>query len=193
MSNTHISAAILAGGEAKRLGGIIKSKILVKGEYLITGMIDILEKIFDDIIIITNTPEEFKKYKNCRTAGDLFLKRGPLGGIHAALHNSVTDAVFVFAGDMPFISREIVLDQIKKYKENCTDALVPLIGNDPEPLHAIYHVTILGVLTEYLREGSNNAVRDFLGRVNVSYMPIPDNDANRLSFTNINTPGDLIF
>lgn len=192
MPNNHISAAILAGGEAKRLGGITKSKIMVQGEYIIARMINVLERIFEDVIIITNTPDEFREFKNCRTAGDLFLKTGPLGGIHAALHNSVKNAVFVFAGDMPFISGPIIEDQIKRYEAIQSDALVPVRGNNPEPLHAIYNVTILGTLTEYLREGTDYSVRDFLGKLNVSYMQMQNNDETRLAFTNVNTPEDFL-
>lgn len=191
MTCNRISAAILAGGEAKRLGGVTKSRMMVQGEYIISRMIRVLEDIFEEIIIITNSAEEFREFKNCRTAGDIFLKRGPLGGIHAALHNSIKNDVFVFAGDMPFLSRRIIGDQIEQYFESRSEALVPVIGNNIEPLHALYNITMLGTLTSYLRDATDYSVRDFLEKLNVNYMQIKDDEESRLAFTNINTPGDL--
>ena len=191
MTLKSISGVILAGGSATRLGGIIKSKIMVAGETILSRMIRVMEEVFDEIIIVTNTPREFENFRHYKIVSDIFLKKGPLGGIHAAIENSSKDAVFVFAGDMPYINRKIIEDQIKKYNEEGSDALVPMIDNYIEPLHAIYSVTVQTQLTEYLKD-SDFAVRHFLKNLNTSYMQMVNNEETRLAFRNINTPGDLL-
>jgi molybdopterin-guanine dinucleotide biosynthesis protein A len=78
----NISGVILAGGASKRFNDIIKTKIVIDGKTIISRIIETIDDIFDEIIIVTNTPDEFKEYANCRIIGDQFLNKGPLGGIH---------------------------------------------------------------------------------------------------------------
>jgi len=98
----NITGIILAGGANTRFEGITKSNVVIGGRTIIARMIDTLKEIFDDIIIVTNKRGEFSDYNNFKITGDQFLKKGPLGGIHAALKASAGEAVFIFAGDMPF-------------------------------------------------------------------------------------------
>ncbi len=186
-----ISAVILAGGDSKRFGGIIKAKILINSEPILKRMTTLLEDIFDEIIIVTNTPAEFNDYNNFKIVRDIFIKKGPLGGIHAALEASSKGAVFVFAGDMPFISRDIIIDQVSHLNTAKYEAIVPQIGTYIEPLHAIYMNSVKESLKAFLSEQNNFAVRDFLRKLNVNYFQVEDNAENRISFTNINSTADL--
>lgn len=187
----EISGVILAGGAGKRFGGKTKSMISIDGRTIMSRMIVVMEEIFDEIIIVTNTPEEYKEFKKQKIAGDQILRAGPLGGIHAAMETSSKDAVFVFAGDMPFISKEIITDQIIQYTNGEFEAMVPIINAFIEPLHAIYNNSSFGLLDDLLRSTDNYAVRDFLNNIKTHYMPLEDSDETRLAFTNINTPHDL--
>ncbi len=188
----EISGVILAGGTGKRFGGITKSKILINGKPIINRMTDVMQKIFDEIIIVTNTPDDFEEFTEHKIVRDKFIKTGPLGGIHAAMEASSKDAVFVFAGDMPFISREVIADQIKTYSYGDCDALVPKISSYIEPLHAIYNNSVYESLIKYLMGNGDFAVRDFLKYLNVNYVKMEDTEEIRFAFTNINTPRDLL-
>ena len=95
----NVSAAILAGGANKRFNGKTKANIQISGVRIIARTVKILHDIFDDIIIVTNTPEEFKGYSHFNLVPDEIKNVGPLGGIHAALKAAKNDAVFVFASD----------------------------------------------------------------------------------------------
>jgi molybdopterin-guanine dinucleotide biosynthesis protein A len=87
-----ISGVILAGGNSKRFNGIVKAKIIIEGKTIISRIIETIENIFDEIIVVTNTPKEFQEYTGCKIIGDQFLNKGPLGGIHAALKKSKKEA-----------------------------------------------------------------------------------------------------
>ena len=190
MANS-ISGVILAGGTNKRFGGITKSNIIVGGKTIISRMISTISDLFDEIIIVTNKPEEFREFIQYIIVEDQYLKAGPLGGIHAALKTSSEDAIFVFAGDMPFLDKEIITNQINEFNKTEHDVLIPEVNQFIEPLHAIYRKSVLNDLERFLSEGKSRAVRDFLSEVNVGYFQVPKTRKTEIAFANINSPSDL--
>jgi len=188
----NISGVILAGGAGKRFNGVIKSKIIIDGKNIISRIIEVYEQIFDEIIIVTNTPDEFFEFKKYLITSDLITGSGPLGGIHAAMSIAANDAIFVAGGDMPFLNKHLINKQVEYFNEIQCDILIPRIGDLIEPLHGIYRRSVTGALEDYLNEGSNFAVRDFLKRTDVKYLLLDDSEKNRTSFLNINSPDDVI-
>jgi molybdopterin-guanine dinucleotide biosynthesis protein A len=186
-----ISGVILAGGVNSRFGGQTKSNMIVGGVSIISRMVNTLQEVFDEIIIVTNTPEEFSDYRKYRIVQDEFKKVGPLGGIHAAMSASSNPAIFVFAGDMPFITKELIINQIECYRKLHCDVLIPRVESYDEPLHAIYSLTTFIKLDNYLLTMKNYRIKDFLDKVDVEYFKLNETPAYRRVFTNINTPSDL--
>lgn len=119
------------------------------------------------------------------------MKTGPLGGIHAALKASSEDSIFVFAGDMPFLNKEIISDQINEFNKRENDVFIPEVDQFIESLHAIYRKSVLNHLERFLLEGKSRAVRDFLSEVNVGYLQLTKNEKTEIAFANINSPSDL--
>ena len=188
----RISGVILAGGSSIRFGGITKANFVIGGETIISRIISTINGLFDEIIIVTNRPEEFSEYNQYKIVEDQYLKAGPLGGIHAALKASSEDAIFVFAGDMPFLDKEIISDQINEFNKRQYDVLIPEVDQFIEPLHAIYRKSVLNDLEWFLSEGKSRAVRDFLSsEVNVGYLQMPKTEKTEIAFANINSPSDL--
>lgn len=187
----NISGAILSGGSNKRFNGIIKAKIEIDGKSIISRIIETIGDIFDELIIVTNTPNEFLEYKNYKIVGDKFLNKGPLGGIHAALKESEAEAVFVIAGDMPLINKEIIASQIVFYNSNKCDVLIPQIDNYIEPLHGIYKKTLFRFLEDYFEENNDYAVQDFIRKTDVRYFQVERSEKSGSAFTNINSPSDI--
>jgi molybdopterin-guanine dinucleotide biosynthesis protein A len=186
-----ISGVILAGGANSRFGGMTKSTMSLGGVSIISRMIDTLKEVFEEIIIVTNTPDEFSDFKKYKIVQDEYKKVGPLGGIHAAMNASSNPSVFVFAGDMPFISKELIISQITYFKKLHCDVLIPRMESYDEPLHAIYNLTTFIKLDYYLLTMQNYKIKDFLGEVDVEYLNIEGTPDYKREFTNINTPSDL--
>lgn len=186
-----ISGAILAGGTNNRFRGITKANVVIEGVTIISRIISVIEKFFPELIIVTNRPDEFQEFSQFKITKDQYLNAGPLAGIHAAMKASAEEAVFIFAGDMPFPDKRIIADQIKEFNNRNCDVLIPKIGHYIEPLHAIYRKSLLNDLERFISERRNRAVRDFLGEVNVEYLQLSYNEQNRRAFTNINSPSDL--
>jgi len=186
-----ISGAILAGGTNNRFRGITKANVVIEGVTIISRIISVIEKFFPELIIVTNRPDEFQEFSQFKITKDQYLNAGPLAGIHAAMKASAEEAVFIFAGDMPFPDKRIIADQIKEFNNRNCDVLIPKIGHYIESLHAIYRKSLLNDLERFISERRNRAVRDFLGEVNVEYLQLSYNEQNRRAFTNINSPSDL--
>lgn len=186
-----VSCVILAGGANKRFNGLIKANIVFDGVTIISGILEKVSGFFDEIIVVTNSPEEFIRYKGITIKGDIFMNAGPLGGIHAALKLSSCRAVFVVAGDMPLLNTGIIERQIDQWeRENC-EVLVPRVGKNIEPLHAVYSKSLLASLEKYLEGDNTHAVREFFGQTDVCYFDLEDNEEVRIAFANINYPSDL--
>ncbi|MBA4323147.1 MAG: hypothetical protein C0408_10060 [Odoribacter sp.] len=187
----YISGVILAGGANRRFGGRTKSRMIVGGTSIISRTVETLNEVFNEIIIVTNKPEEFHDFRDYKLVSDKYKKVGPLGGIHAAMTVSSNKSIFVFAGDMPFISKGLILRQIEYYEKNSCDVLIPRMGSYDEPLHAIYNLSAFAKLDYYLLTKKDYAIKDFLCQVEVDHLHLDDTPDYRRIFTNINTPSDL--
>jgi len=186
-----ISAVILAGGANKRFNGKTKANIQISGVRIITRIVKVLHEHFDDIIIVTNTPDEFKGFQQFTLVPDEIKNVGPLGGLHAALKVAKNDAVFIFASDMPCISGNIIKKHIEFYNRRKCDAAIPRIKDFKEPLHAIYHKNVYDKLNQFLSSANKYSIENFIADLNVRYHNLDDTEENRKAFININTPQDL--
>ena len=187
MKINDISAVILAGGKNSRIQQE-KSLIKIKGNHIIDKQVKLLENIFENIIIVTNKEEIKRKFSNLKIVEDEFKNCGPLGGIHTSLKNSDTEAIFVFACDMPCLNPSIILQQIAIYRSTTCDILVPRHDEGIEPLHAIYSKTNLPYLEKCLN-ADRYSVRSFYSKVNAKYFELEKIYIN--CFYNINTYADL--
>lgn len=134
-----ITAIILAGGKSKRMG---KEKALLHiGEKtLIEIMLDKLKTLFSDIIISTNSPENFSFLK-IRMIEDYYKNVGPLGGIHAGLTESETEKNFIISCDLPLMSTEMI-EYLCNFNSN-KKIIVCKSGDYIEPTVGIYSREIL--------------------------------------------------
>ncbi len=92
---------------------------------------------------------------------------------------------------MPFLSKEIIEEQIRQFRLNESEILIPRIGELIEPLHSIYRVSVLPRMERFLAEGKNRAVREFFSEMHVDYFILQDSEENRRAFTNINSQWDI--
>ena len=186
-----MSGVVLAGGTGSRFDGRMKPKIVIEGKTIISRIMSAIEDIFDEIIIVSNNPEEFEELAFCRVVSDEIRNAGPLGGIHAAMKASKGQSIFVFAGDMPFLDRDVIYRMIDVYGYSHADVLMPEVGKLIEPLHSIYSLSVTEHLEAYLKSGRSRAVRDYTELLNVEYIQFEGSDTIKKTFTNINSPSDM--
>lgn len=125
---------ILAGGKSSRMG-TNKALLEIDGKTVIERIVEKLRPIVDNLIIVTNSFEEFA-FLELPMVEDEWKGIGPLAGIHAGLTASKTERNLIVACDMPFISPELgtlLLEQLVEY-----EAVVPQITEQLHPLFAAY-------------------------------------------------------
>lgn len=188
---TNFTGVILAGGENSRYGGKPKTSIIIDGTTILERTTGILNHLFESVVIVTNHPEKYSDYRECRLTSDIFRGAGPLGGLHAALTAVDTDALLMVAGDMPYISAAVIDQLIGSWNELACEALIPLHNGHMEPLCALYSLSLRERLEEFLTLGSSFAIRDFLKLVETEYVEIDITGYERNPFANINSPDDL--
>jgi molybdopterin-guanine dinucleotide biosynthesis protein A len=173
------------------MGGINKALISVGGTTIIDRTVKILRPLFSEIIV-AGWPAGSNPPGGTRSVDDNYPGKGPLAGIEAAMKNSAMPLIFVFGGDMPYLSADLITLQIDKYADKPADVFVPRIGDLIEPLHSIIKCSAHSSLEAYLRSARKPAVRDWFRLVSASYLDLPGTDEYLRIFANINAPGDLI-
>lgn len=187
-----VGCSVLAGGKNSRMGGINKAFLPINESTVLDLMINQLNTIFDEIIIVTNSPKEFDPLKkDCIIISDLVKNIGPLGGIYSALEATTKKSVFFFPCDMPYINGELIKKQIAVFNDIGCEAIVPVIGTGMEPLHSIFQTAVKERLYSFIKYGQDYYIRSFLDTIRVHYFDLELTDYHKKVFTNINSPEDL--
>ncbi len=181
------TAVILAGGKARRFGGKQKPLVHLKGLTLLEHQLQALEKLFDDILLITNHPDSYRSFGGFKTHHDIMVDKGPLGGIHSAMHHAGSSHVFTVAGDMPFLQKTAISKLMQLSQQHPRHAVIPYAKQGPEPLFAVYPVAVKEQLEYWLRTKNDLSVKSFLNQIPVHYW---QTDVST-PFININTPEEL--
>jgi molybdopterin-guanine dinucleotide biosynthesis protein A len=150
-----------------------------------------MEPLFQDLLIITNTPHEYT-YLQVPMAEDLIKGLGPLGGIFTGLETIADEAGFFVASDMPFLNSALIRHMVEVSED--FDAVVPKIDWKLEALHAIYTKTCLPAIRDLIDAGKYQIIR-FFPRIRIRYLDekeIRGFDSELRSFFNVNRPEELL-
>jgi len=180
---------ILAGGKNLRMGQN-KAFLEVQGERIIDRIKRILVELFDEVLLVTNSPPDYLDL-NLRTVTDLYREKGSLGGIFTGLFHASFSHAFVAACDMPFL-RPALISHLVRLSPGY-DIVIPRTEDGLQPLHAVYSRKCLPFMEDLLRKG-NLKILDFFHQVKkreVLPEEITPFDSQLISFLNLNTPEDL--
>jgi molybdopterin-guanine dinucleotide biosynthesis protein A len=181
---------VLAGGESRRMG---RDKLLLEvcGVPLLRRVRDALAARCAEIIVVGEDPvrlEGVRRIPDERPGG-----LGPLAGMEAGLTAARNRLVFVAAGDMPFLSADLIGYLLERLQGRGVSAVVPRHRGGMHPLCAAYDREILPHVRAAL-DGGVRSVREFLRDVgSVEYVGeelrrFGDPD---LFLMNVNSPEDL--
>jgi molybdopterin-guanine dinucleotide biosynthesis protein A len=182
------SCIILAGGKDTRMGQE-KAFLKIGKKTIIEEQKKALSKIFEEIIIVTNTLKSFKNV-NAKVIKDVIPDVGPLGGLYSGLTVSSNIHSFLIACDMPFIDLQLIDYMIKQIGEN--DIVIPLSSKGIETLFAVYSLNCLETIRQQI-EFRNLKLLDILNFFKVRYISqeeVEKFDPKEFSFFNVNSPKD---
>lgn len=191
-----VSAAILAGGHARRLGGVDKGALVVGGRTILDRLLAALHEVSDDVMIVGRVrPAGLASGAPVRAVVDRQPGLGPLGGLDAALAAATHDLVVVTACDMPFVSARllrVLLEQAAGVDRRAPIAIVPQSDRGYHPLCAVYARACAPVVQQQLARGQLRMM-DLLGALEVRTVARPALEAAGDPGTllaNVNTPGE---
>ncbi len=183
-----MTAIVLAGGKSSRMR---RDKALLElgGETMIGRIIKLLSPLFKEVIIVTNSPRKYSRFK-ARVVKDVSPGKGPLMGLYSGLKASKHTCNFLIACDTPLLNTEL----IEYMKENAKsyDAVVPVCDGRAQPLFAIYSRKCLGAAKRGLDSGALK-MQIFLEHLKVRYLAEEQTkrfDPNGTCFLNVNTQED---
>lgn len=197
------TAAILAGGRARRLKGLNKAGLVLNpaavrpgapgGDTVLDRQLKLLGRVVDRTVIIATDAEAFLA-SGVPVIPDLMPGGGALGALYTAVHAAETDRVLVVACDMPFVTEPLLAYLVEAGRS--ADIVIPRTARGYEPLCATYSRRSEGELLRLINEQ-----RFKLSEVaSIPGLTIRELGPNELEpfgpeevlFFNINTPDDYV-
>ena len=185
------TGVILSGGLNTRFDGVNKALVSVGGRLIIDRLLEVFSDIFDDIILVTNHPEQFLKW-DVTIVTDVIDQRSSLTGIHTGLFYSSSPYAFFSACDTPFLKKELVGILLANVEPKI-DIVMPETAAGFEPLCAVYSKRCLKPAEDHLKANKLKiqwALRSSRIKI-IGENQIRQVDPELRSFFNINTPEDL--
>jgi molybdopterin-guanine dinucleotide biosynthesis protein A len=183
------SAAILAGGQARRFGGRDKSALPLGAASILDRQLTALRAITPHILIVGGDPSRGQA-AGVPVVEDRLAGTGALGGLYTALVEAPTEQVLVIACDMPFVTAPF-LGYLARLGTDA-DAVVPRDHRGPHPLCASYARKVSGHLHARIQRGDLRVV-DAVATLDVRYLD-PDEllpfDPDGTLLLNLNTPDE---
>lgn len=187
-----VASIVLAGGLSSRLGRE-KCAEVIAGKSLIERVIGRLSSLSSEVLIVISQNQSRSPifYPKAKTVVDIYPGKSSLGGIYTGLTQSTCFHNLAVACDMPFLNPELL-----RYMTNLSsdfDVVIPRIGDQMEPLHAVYSKNCIDHMERLLDQGDLK-ITNFFDAVRVRYVEEDELDMfdpGRLSFFNINSRADL--
>ena len=182
-----VTAYILAGGRSSRMGRD-KAVLEIDGQTLLDRAIE-LGRAAGDVVVVGD-PTKYQA--SVPVVADIYPDHGPLGGIHAALKQTMTECNLVLAVDMPFVAPEFLRRLLSESLRNTATVTIPRTSRGFEPLCAVYRREFAIVAERALEEGRNK-IDSLLAQLETRIIEGTELIRQGFSeemFRNLNTPED---
>lgn len=183
-----ISAIILSGGRATRMGGADKGLVPLQQKPLINHVINRLRPQVDEIIINANreiTQYLALGYPVLQDENTDFL--GPLAGFSLGLKHAKHDYLLTVPCDSPLLPPDLAQRLMLGLVENNADIAVATSDGNVHPVFCLCKKSVLTSLTAYLASGER---RVSAWQKSQNYTEVDFSDAVD-AFINLNTFEDL--
>ncbi|MBN8888157.1 MAG: molybdenum cofactor guanylyltransferase [Rudaea sp.] len=185
-SRADITAAILAGGEGRRVGGNDKGLLELAGRPLVAHVAAALHGQAGSIFVCANRHAHEYAHFGTVIADTQPGFQGPLAGIAAALERCQTDWMLTVPVDAPNPPRDLTERLLAAADAAQADAAVAHDGMRRQPLFALYRTRLIKDAAEVLAvDPSVHGWQDLIGAVEVDFSD------RASSFANLNTLDEL--
>lgn len=183
-----ISAIILSGGRATRMGGIDKGLITLQNKPLIQHVIDRLAPQVDEIILNANREiAQYETFNRMVLQDDNPEFIGPLAGFSLGLQRCKHDYLLTVPTDSPMIPMDLAARLYKALVEQNADIAVARSGGFSHPVFSLMKTSLLPSLTHFIDQGERKVST---WQKTHHYIEVLFNDCDE-AFVNLNTFEDL--
>ncbi|HEU5339082.1 MAG TPA: molybdenum cofactor guanylyltransferase MobA [Sulfuricaulis sp.] len=149
-----ITGVILAGGRARRMGGIDKGLILLNGRPMVEYVITAMRTEVNKLMINANRHLEQYAAFGCPVIPDIMNGYlGPLAGIASGMHASSTPYIVTAPCDSPLIASNLVQRLYETLTREGADISVAHDGERMHPVFALIRRDLLPNLLDFLDTG----------------------------------------
>ncbi len=186
-NRTKITAVVLAGGRAQRMGGRDKGLLPLGGRPLIAWVLERVAPQVDQVMVSANRNlEQYAAFGHPVVSDAIEGYAGPLAGLHRAMGQAVHPLVLCVPCDTPFLPRDLVRRLHAALDAASAEIAVAEAGGAAHPAVCLCRRDLAANLGGFLARGSRRMGKwqGGLKRVGVTF------DDPR-AFVNINRPEEL--
>lgn len=183
----QVTGIILAGGLARRMGGVDKGLVPINDRPMIAWVIDALRVQVAGLLINANRNQDKYGEFGCAVIDDGNLEfRGPLAGFASGMQASKTPWIVVVPCDSPLICSDLVRRLHAALTNEGSQIAVAHDGERLQPVFAMLHRDLFADLVGYLDGGGRKIDHWYekQGYATADFSDVID------TFSNINAPAD---
>lgn len=157
ISNTDISAVIIAGGKGSRLGGLDKGLMLYNNQPFIAAIIARIQPQVADVYINANRNQARYAQYNYPVFSDISSDyQGPLAGFVSAMQQVKTPYIITVPCDAPHLPHDLVFRLRNAMHKQQTEIAIVHDGERSQFLHALLPITLQSDLLHFLQQGKRS-------------------------------------
>lgn len=188
MSAAEITGVILAGGQARRMGGTDKGLVELAGRPMIEYVLQSLEPQVHAILINANRNlDRYRRYGHPVIPDRDGDYSGPLAGMCSAMAAAHTPFVVTAPCDSPLLPFDLTARLLAALQDQHAELAVAHDGERLQPVFALLPVALRPSLEQALAAHERKIDR-WYARHNVATADFSD---RKHAFRNVNTPEDL--
>lgn len=182
-----VTGVVLAGGRGKRMGGIDKGLVDLRGRPMVMHVVDILRPQVGRLIINANRNTDQYEALGYEVISDVVGNYfGPLAGMASAMQASRTPYVLTVPCDSPLVGQDLAMRLYSALMDDDADASVAHDGERMHPVFALLKRDLLPSLHSYLSSGERKIDR-WLNQNKLAIAYFKDKPD---AFINVNSPDE---
>ncbi len=155
-----LTALILAGGQARRMGGNDKGLVPFRHQPMIQHVLNRVEPRIETIIINANRNQEtYRRFGHPVICDQLADYQGPLAGIASGLAHCTTPLLLVLPCDTPNLPDDLLERLLNVLNRENSEIAVAHDGERLQPVIALLRRELLASLDAYLASGERKIDR----------------------------------
>jgi molybdopterin-guanine dinucleotide biosynthesis protein A len=185
---TTVTAVILAGGRARRMGEVDKGLQRLSGRNLIEWVLQCIDPQVDEVLIVANRNLERYLELGYPVLRDRIPDfAGPLAGLHAGFEQARSELVLCVPCDTPLLPETLVQRLVESLEQSGADAAVARTTEHVHSVICLCRASLVEGLSQFITQGGRG-VAEWHDTLHTTYVDFNE-EAER--FRNVNTLDDL--